>query len=88
MLDFITSPIDTAFTWLGYSLLFGAFIITLIILGVIIAIPIGLKMLGVAFAKTIVIETAKIINQLPREKITLTVDDLKTAGTSRLKAVK
>ena len=69
MLDFITSPIDTAFTWFGYALMFGAFILTLIVVGLIVAIPIGLKLLGVHFAKTIVIETAKIVKDLEINKL-------------------
>jgi hypothetical protein len=88
LFNFITQPIDTLVSWFGYALLFGGFIITLIVLGVIISIPIGLKMLGIAFAKTVVLETAKIINQLPHDKITLTVDDLKNAGTTRLRSIK
>lgn len=76
MLDFITTPVETAFTWFGYALLFGAFIITLLVVGLIFAIPLGLKLLGVAFAKTITTETIKIINQLPTNKITLTQNNL------------
>lgn len=81
MFDFITTPIETAFTWFGYALLFGAFITTLLVL----AIPIGMKMLGVAFAKTIVTELVK---QLPLEKITLDAHTLKNYGGSVLRSIK
>jgi hypothetical protein len=33
-------------------------------IGAVVAIPIGLKLLGVAFAKTIVVETSKIVKDL------------------------
>lgn len=88
-MDFLFSPFETLFDWIGYFLLFGAGIIALLTIGAIVAIPLGLKLLGVAFAKTIVVETSKVVrdlgldkikvdtNKLPIEKIRLTSDDLK-----------
>jgi hypothetical protein len=41
-----------------------AIIILVLTIGAIVAIPLGLKLLGVAFAKTIVVETSKIVRDL------------------------
>jgi hypothetical protein len=41
-----------------------AIVILLLTIGAIVAIPLGLKLLGVAFAKTIVVETSKIVRDL------------------------
>lgn len=69
MLDFLTSP----FTWFAhvvqYSLIFMAIIILVLTIGAVVAIPIGLKLLGVAFAKTIVVETSKVVRDLQLDKI-------------------
>jgi hypothetical protein len=68
--DFLLSPFEMIMDWIGYFLLFGAGIITILTLGAVIAIPIGLKLLGTAFAKTIVVETSKVIKDLNLDKIT------------------
>jgi hypothetical protein len=47
-----------------------AIIILVLTIGAVVAIPIGLKLLGVAFAKTIVVETSKVIKDLQLDKIT------------------
>jgi hypothetical protein len=83
MFDIITQPIETAFAWFGYALLFGAFIVTLLVIGLLLAVPIGLKLLGVAFAKTITTELVKVVKEnQPHTTI------LKEWGTSYLKAIK
>lgn len=41
-----------------------AIIILVLTIGAVVAIPIGLKLLGVAFAKTIVVETSKVVRDL------------------------
>ena len=69
MFDFLLSPFELIMDWIGYFLLFGAGIITIITLGIVIAIPFGLKMLGVAFAKTIVVETSKVVKDLNLDKL-------------------
>ena len=71
MFDIITKPFQVLFDWIGYILIFGAGIITILTLGAVIAIPFGLKMLGVAFAKTMVIETGKVVRDLNIDKITV-----------------
>lgn len=35
-----------------------------LVIGAVVAIPLGLKLLGVAFAKTIVIETSKVLKDI------------------------
>jgi hypothetical protein len=64
MLDFITSP----FTWFAhvvqYSLIFMAIVMLVLTIGAVVAIPLGLKLLGVAFAKTIVLETSKVLKDI------------------------
>ena len=64
MLDFITTPFDWFANIVQYSLIFMAIIILVLTIGAVVAIPIGLKLLGVAFAKTIVVETSKIVRDL------------------------
>lgn len=76
MFDFLFSPFETLFDWIGYFFLFGAGIITILTLGVVIAIPIGLKLLGVAFAKTIVVETSKVARDLGLDKIKVDTNKL------------
>jgi hypothetical protein len=82
MFDFITSP----FTWFAhvvqYSLIFMAIMMLLLTIGAVVAIPLGLKLLGVAFAKTIVLETSKVVRDLG-----ITSIDLKQAkDTEKMKA--
>ena len=64
MLDFLTTPFDWFANTVQYSLIFMAIIILVLTIGAVVAIPIGLKLLGVAFAKTIVLETSKIVKDL------------------------
>ena len=61
MLDFITNPLSDVWHLIGNIFQFFAVIIVLLIVGVIVAIPLGMKLFAVAFARTIVVETAKII---------------------------
>ncbi len=70
MFDFITSPFEWFANVVQYSLIFMAIIILVLTIGAVVAIPIGLKLLGVAFAKTIVVETSKVIKDLQLDKIT------------------
>jgi uncharacterized RDD family membrane protein YckC len=69
MLDFITSPFSWFANIVQYSLIFMAIIIIVLTIGAVVAIPIGLKLLGVAFAKTIVVETSKVLKDLSIDKI-------------------
>ena len=64
MLDFLTTPFDWFANIVQYSLIFMAIIILVLTIGAVVAIPIGLKLLGVAFAKTIVVETSKVVRDL------------------------
>ncbi len=64
MFDFITTPFDWFANIVQYSLIFMAIIILVLTIGAVVAIPIGLKLLGVAFAKTIVVETSKVVRDL------------------------
>jgi hypothetical protein len=64
MLDFITAPFDWFANIVQYSLIFMAIIILVLTIGAVVAIPVGLKLLGVAFAKTIVVETSKVVRDL------------------------
>ncbi len=64
MLDFITSPFEWFANIVQYSLMFMAIIILVLTIGAVVAIPLGLKLLGVAFAKTIVVETSKVLKDL------------------------
>lgn len=92
MFDFITDPINTLFTWLGYGLVFGVFITTLLVVGFLAVIPIAFKLLGVYFARTIVIETAKVVKDLGIDKITknaqLTTDQVKQLATKANNKIK
>jgi hypothetical protein len=64
MFDFITTPFEWFANIVQYSLIFMAIIILVLTIGAVVAIPIGLKLLGVAFAKTIVVETSKVVRDL------------------------
>ena len=64
MFDFISAPFGWFANVVQYSLIFMAIVILLLTIGAIVAIPLGLKLLGVAFAKTIVVETSKIVRDL------------------------
>ena len=85
MLDFLTSP----FEWFGnviqYSLIFMGIIILVLTIGAVIAIPLGLKLLGVAFAKTIVVETSKVVRDLGLDKIKVDTNELKSANVIKLR---
>ena len=85
MLDFFTSP----FEWFGniiqYSLIFMGIIILVLTIGAVVAIPIGLKLLGVAFAKTIVVETSKVVRDLGLDKIKVDTSELKSSNVLRFK---
>lgn len=87
MLDFITSP----FSWFAhvvqYSLIFMAIVILVLTIGAVVAIPIGLKLLGVAFAKTIVVETSKVVRDLQLDKIALDTKQFTTNANRLLKVV-
>lgn len=63
MFDF-ANPFTTMMNWIENFFIFGAVVVVLLVLGAIVAIPLGLKLLGVAFAKTIVIETSKVVRDL------------------------
>jgi len=64
LFDFISAPFGWFANIVQYSLIFMAIVILLLTIGAIVAIPLGLKLLGVAFAKTIVVETSKIVRDL------------------------
>jgi hypothetical protein len=64
MLDFLTSPFEWFANVVQYSLIFMAIVILVLTIGAVVAIPIGLKLLGVAFAKTIVVETSKVLKDI------------------------
>jgi hypothetical protein len=82
MFDFISAPFEWFANVVQYSLIFMAIIILVLTIGAVVAIPIGLKLLGVAFAKTIVVETSKVIRDLG-----ITSIDLKQAkDTEKMKA--
>lgn len=88
MFDFITSPFEWFANIVQYSLIFMAIIIVVLTIGAVVAIPIGLKLLGVAFAKTIVVETSKILKDLQIDKISqdtkqLTNNILRVVGDNR-----
>lgn len=76
MFDFFTTPFEVIFDFIKYSLIFGASIIMILTIGAVVAIPIGLKMLGVAFAKTIVVETSKVVRDLGLDKIAVDTKEL------------
>lgn len=81
MFDWFTNPFSVLFDWIGYFLIFGAVVTLLMVIGAIVAIPIGLKLLGVAFAKTIVVETSKVVRDLGIANI----DIKQTENTKKLK---
>jgi uncharacterized RDD family membrane protein YckC len=59
-----------------------AIMMLVLTIGAVVAIPLGLKLLGVAFAKTIVVETSKIVRDLGITNI-----DIKQAKeTEKMKA--
>ena len=64
MFDWFTNPFSVLFDWIGYFLIFGAVVTMVLVIGAVVAIPLGLKLLGVAFAKTIVIETSKVLKDI------------------------
>ena len=64
MFDFISAPFEWFANVVQYSLIFMAVMMLVLTIGAVVAIPIGLKLLGVAFAKTIVVETSKIVKDL------------------------
>lgn len=82
MLDFITAPFGWFADIVQYSLIFMAIIIIVLTIGAVVAIPIGLKLLGVAFAKTIVVETSKIL----RDSGIANIDLRSTKEAEKLKA--
>jgi hypothetical protein len=82
MFDFISAPFDWFANVVQYSLIFMAIMMLVLTIGAVVAIPLGLKLLGVAFAKTIVVETSKIVRDLG-----ITSIDLKQAKeTEKMKA--
>jgi hypothetical protein len=64
MFDFISAPFEWFANVVQYSLIFMAIMMLVLTIGAVVAIPLGLKLLGVAFAKTIVLETSKIVKDL------------------------
>jgi len=64
LFDWFTNPFSVLFDWIGYFLIFGAVVTMILVIGAVVAIPLGLKLLGVAFAKTIVVETSKVLKDL------------------------
>ena len=64
MFDFLTSPFEWFANVVQYSLIFMAVMMLVLTIGAVVAIPLGLKLLGVAFAKTIVVETSKVVRDL------------------------
>ena len=82
MFDFFSAPFEWFANIVQYSLIFMAIIILVLTIGAVVAIPVGLKLLGVAFAKTIVVETSKVVRDLG-----ITSIDLKQAkDTEKMKA--
>jgi uncharacterized RDD family membrane protein YckC len=82
MLDFLTTPFDWFANIVQYSLIFMAIVIIVLTIGAIVAIPLGLKLLGVAFAKTIVVETSKIL----RDSGIANIDLRSTKEAEKMKA--
>ncbi len=82
MFDFITSPFEWFANVVQYSLIFMAIIMLVLTIGAVVAIPIGLKLLGVAFAKTIVLETSKIL----RDSGISNIDLRSTKEAAKMKA--
>jgi uncharacterized RDD family membrane protein YckC len=82
MLDFITTPFEWFANVVQYSLIFMAIMMIVLTIGAVVAIPLGLKLLGVAFAKTIVVETSKIVRDLGITNI----DIKQSKDTEKMKA--
>ena len=81
MFDFISAPFEWFANVVQYSLIFMAIMMLVLTIGAVVAIPLGLKLLGVAFAKTIVVETSKVVRDLG-----ITSIDLKQAkNTEKMK---
>ena len=81
MFDFISAPFEWFANVVQYSLIFMAIMMLVLTIGAVVAIPLGLKLLGVAFAKTIVVETSKVVRDLG-----ITSIDLKQAkDTQKMK---
>lgn len=82
MLDFLTTPFEWFANVVQYSLIFMAIMMLVLTIGAVVATPLGLKLLGVAFAKTIVVETSKVVRDLG-----ITSIDLKQAkDTQKMKS--
>jgi hypothetical protein len=82
LFDWFTNPFSVLLDWIGYFLIFGAVVTMILVIGAVVAIPLGLKLLGVAFAKTIVVETSKVLKDLGIANI-----DLKQSqDTKKMKA--
>ena len=82
MFDFISAPFEWFANVVQYSLIFMAIMMLVLTIGAVVAIPLGLKLLGVAFAKTIVVETSKVVRDWG-----ITSIDLKQAkDTEKMKA--
>jgi uncharacterized RDD family membrane protein YckC len=82
LFDFISTPFEWFANIVQYSLIFMAIMMLVLTIGAVVAIPLGLKLLGVAFAKTIVVETSKIVRDLGITNI-----DIKQAKeTEKMKA--
>jgi hypothetical protein len=69
LFDFLTTPFEWFANIVQYSLIFMAIMMIVLTIGAVVAIPLGLKLLGVAFAKTIVVETSKVLKDLSINKI-------------------
>ena len=82
MFDFFSAPFEWFANVVQYSLIFMAIMMLVLTIGAVVAIPLGLKLLGVAFAKTIVVETSKVVRDLG-----ITSIDLKQAkDTQKMKS--
>lgn len=85
MFDFLTTPFEWFANVVQYSLIFMAIMIIVLTIGAVVAIPIGLKLLGVAFAKTIVVETSKVVRDLGLDKIKVDTSELKNNNVLKFK---
>ena len=63
MLDIITNPIGDLFHFIGTCFQFLAIVIVLFLVAIVAVIPFAMKWFAVNLAKTVVIETAKIVQQ-------------------------
>ena len=63
MLDFITNPIGDLFHFIGMCFEFLAVVIVVFLVAIVAVIPFAMKWFAVNLAKTIVVETAKIVEQ-------------------------